>query len=93
MEAQKIKTDKKIFLDFFLIKILLKNKIIKHPKIKYKHLTIKLDKKIIYLDFNNKNEFIKLRFKTTNKYLLGCLFFFNKIFQKRPSALSPKWNK
>lgn len=87
LESQKNKKQiKNFFLDFFN-KNYLKKQNLHTSKIKYKYFIIKLDKKIIYLDFNNKNEFIKLRFNTTNKYLSGCLFFFNKIFFKKDLGL------
>jgi len=44
---------------------------------------IKIDKEILYVDFNEEKDFIKIRFESKNKSLLGCLLFFNKIFFKK----------
>ena len=42
---------------------------------------------MFYVDFNDKEEFIRIRFESKDKYLLGCLFFFNKVFSKKLSHL------
>ena len=83
LETQKPKNlVRKFFLDYyyknfkeFSLNLSLKKKL--------EYFSISIDKEIIYVDFNEKEEFIRIRSGSDNKYLLGCLFFFNKIFFKK----------
>ena len=59
------------------------NKHLSKPKHQTETLKIKINKNNVNLVFNNLNEFIEFRLKTKNKYLLGCLYFFNKTFYKK----------
>ena len=52
-------------------------------KKKFEEFSISIDKETVYLDFNDKEEFMRIRSISNDKYLLGCLLFFNKIFYKK----------
>ena len=50
---------------------------------KIKSLFLKIDGQSVFLDFNEREEFIRFRSDTENNIIFGCLFFFNKIFFKK----------
>ena len=42
--------------------------------------SILIDNDIVYVDFDEKEEFIRIRSESKDRYLLGCLFFLIKFF-------------
>ncbi len=73
---------RKFFLNFYNENIEEEKKNYQSRK-KIKSLLFKIDNQSVFLDFNEKEEFVRFRSDTEDKYILGCLFFFNKIFFKR----------
>ncbi len=83
LSSQKNKSKvRRFFLDFYNKKYESEMKSIKFNK-KIMSFLFTIDEQDICLDFNKKNEFLKFRTDIKNKYILGCLFFFNQIFYKR----------
>ena len=83
LETQKSKNSvRKFFLDYYYKNF--KESSLNLPlKKKLEYFSISIDKEIIYVDYNDKEEFIRIRSGLDDKYLLGCLFFFNKFFYKK----------
>ena len=83
LETQKSKTlVKDFFLDYYY-KNFKEFSLNLSKKKKLECFSISIDKEIIYVDFNDKEEFIRIRSDSNDKFLLGCLYFFNKIFYKK----------
>ena len=82
LETQKSKSSvRKFFLDYYYKNFKESKNLALKKNLEY--FSISIDKEIIYVDFNDKEEFIRIRSGLNDKYLLGCLFFSIKFFTKK----------
>ena len=83
LENQKSKNLVRNFFLNFYNKNLKESSLSLSSKKKLNCFSILIENDVVYVDFDEKEEFIRIRSESKDRYLLGCLFFFNKVFYRK----------